>query len=397
MNRVAAKTLDTRGAQLKYCLQNIAVQAAFCPTILIVGFMLERGLSSSEAGMTYAAGNILALLIQPWIASNADSEEGFTISGMGLAGSIILALLCAAGLLVRDHLLLMAIVAAIVMVVVNVVSLVSSVSVYYQNRGAEMNFGVARSMGSVSFAVISAGLGLLAERMGPDAYMVLGIVLCIVMAGSMLLLPTPKGIPAIEGLAGPVEEDTYIEFLRKHWKFLLLIGGTSLAYLSESAVGAYPLPIMQSVGGGSAEMGFVMALQAVLELPGMISYKKLEERFRTSSLLMFSIAMFAVKGLMCCIATTVPMMYLGYSFQAISFAIYTPAIISYANRFFGEGDKNKAIGLFSLVSAVSGIIAGPLGGVVIDGFGVRAMLITITVIAFIGTAIARMGLEREKA
>ena len=140
-----------------------------------------------------------------------------------------------------------------------------------------------------------------------------------------------------------------------------------------------------------------MALQAILELPGMWGYNWLETKFKTSSLLIFSIAMYAVKGFMFCIASSIPMIYVAYAFQAVSFAIFTPAGISYANKFFGEGDKNKAIGLFSLIGSIAGIIAAPVSGWAIDGFGVHMMLVIVTVMAGVGVIFAFLGLEREKA
>ena len=127
----------------------------------------------------------------------------------------------------------------------------------------------------------------------------------------------------------------------------------------------------------------------------MWGYDLLERRFRTSSLLMFATLMYAVKGLAFCVATDIAMVYVAYGFQMVSFSIWTPASISYANKFFREGNKNKAIGLFSLVFSIAGVVASPLAGLVIDGFGVTAMLVSVTVVAAVGCVLARMGLERE--
>ena len=399
METTTSPRLNTKGAMLKYCIQNIAAQAAFCPATMMVAFMLARGISNSAAGVAMALGNLLALVIQPVIASIADSKTGPTIARMSFLASIAMVVAFLGGWVIPNHILIMACVAAMLMLFMNLLGLINSISVYYQNRGASINYGVARGLGSASYAGVAAVIGFLADNFGADVYVLLGAGLSALIALTMLLLPTPKNVPAlVEAAVDDVANDeTYVQFLKKHWKFLLLIVGSALGFVMESSVGTYTLPIVQSVGGGEAEMGLAMALQAILELPGMWGYNWLETKFKTSSLLIFSIAMYAVKGFMFCIASSIPMIYVAYAFQAVSFAIFTPAGISYANKFFGEGDKNKAIGLFSLIGSIAGIIAAPVSGWAIDGFGVHMMLVIVTVMAGVGVVFSFLGLEREKA
>lgn len=399
MENTGTTRLNTAGAMLKYCIQNIAAQAAFCPATMMVAFMLSRQISSGTAGVALAVGNLLALAIQPTVASIADSKTGPTIARMSFVASIAMVVMFLGGWAIPNQILVMACVAVMYMLFMNLLGLINSISVYYQNRGAKINYGVARGIGSASYAGVAAVIGFLADSFGADVYVLLGAGLSAVIALTMLLLPTPKDVPALVETTAvdAVNDESYIEFLKKHWKFLLLIVGSALGFVMESAVGTYTLPIMQSVGGGEAEMGLAMALQAILELPGMWGYNWLETKFKTSSLLIFSIIMYAVKGFMFVIAGNIPMVYLAYAFQAVSFAIFTPASISYANKFFGEGDKNKAIGLFSLIGSIAGIIAAPVSGWAIDSFGVHMMLIIVTVMAGVGVVFSFLGLEREKA
>ncbi len=392
-----ARTIRTRGAMPRYCLQNIAAQAAFTPVTMAASFMIGRDISSSAAGVALAVGNVLALAVQPWVSSTADGRRGLTIAQLSLGASLGSLVAFAGGLLSPGPVLTMLFVVLLYMFFQNLLALVNSVSVYYINRGARINYGVARGLGSASYACVAAVIGVAAERFGPNAYFLIGAVLSAVVALAMMLLPTPKDVPSLrEEDAGDEGRDvSYGEFLRGNRKFLLLMLGTSMAFIMESAVGTYALPIVESVGGGHAEMGFAMALQAILELPGMWGYDLLERRFRTSSLLIFATLMYAVKGLAFCVATDIAMVYVAYGFQMVSFSIWTPASISYANKFFREGNKNKAIGLFSLVFSIAGVVASPLAGLVIDGFGVTAMLVSVTVVAAVGCVLARMGLERE--
>ena len=391
-----ATAIKTRGAMPKYCLQNVITQMAYCPLSMAAGFMLGKGISSSAAGVAIALGNVLALVIQPWVSSTADGRRGPSVAQLSLAASLGLVVAYACGVILPGPVLTMASVVAVFMLFMNLLALVNSISVYYINRGASINYGVARGMGSLSYAIVASVIGVIAERFGPESYFVLGAGFSALMAAAMLLLPTPKDVPPTTGVQEDEGADvSYGSFVRENPKFLILVVGVSLAFVMASATSTYALPVMQSVGGGEAEMGFAMALQAVFELPGMWGYNWLEKRIKTSTLLMFSVAMYAVKGFVFCIATDIAMIYVAYALQVVSFGIWTPASISYANKFFHEGNKNKAVGLLSLIFSFAGVVASPVAGWAIDTFGLLAMLVIVEVCAVVGVILARIGLQRE--
>lgn len=399
MAREKTDAIRIEGAMRRYCLQNVVEQMAYCPIMMGSAYLLGRGLSPSVAGIAVALGNLGALLVQPRIGVVADSDRGITITRMGVLACLGSALACLGALLPQPA-LMVAFVAINYLLFQNVLGLVNSVAVYYQNRGARINYGVARGLGSASFAVVSALLGHAVAAWGADVYMLAGAVLCASTAAAMLLLPTPKGVAetvdrrrdeAASGHGG----GSYLEFLRTHRRFLLLFCGMSLAVLIEDAAGTYALTFVEAVGGNEADMGMALALQAIVEVPGMWSYELLERRFRTSTLLLFSIVAFVARGIAFVCATSMAMLYVAYAIQVVSFAIATPASISYANRRFGEGDKNKAIGLISLVYAVANVICGPVVGSAIELWGTHEALVIVSVLGAVGCVLCFAGVERD--
>lgn len=399
-------TIRTKGAMWRYCVQNIVAQMAFCPAMMASAYMIGRGMSSTLTGVAVALGNILALAIQPWIGSTADSKRGPTVAHMSILASIGCAVACLGALLPQPALVTL-FVAVIFMLFQNLLSLINSVAVYYQNRGASINYGVARGLGSASFAGVSAVIGYAADAFGPTVYMLLGSALCLVTALVMLLLPTPKSVPELHEAAAEAPEadggdeksgnGSYLGFLKTHRRFMLLFFGLSLAVVVGCAAGTYALPLVRSVGGGNTEMGLAMALQAIVEVPGMWSYDLLERRFKTSALLSFAIAMYAVKGVLFFLASNLAMVYVAYTFQLLSFAIATPAQISYVNKHFGAGDKNKAVGLLSLIFSVANVITGPVVGTAIDAWGAHVAMGIAAAIGIAGALTAFRGIEPDAA
>jgi PPP family 3-phenylpropionic acid transporter len=394
--------IRTKGAMRRYCLQNIADQMAYCPVMMGSTYLLARGLSPSVAGIAVALGNLGALLLQPKIGSVADSERGITISRMGVIVSLASGV-AFLGALLPQPVLMVAFVAIVYLLYQNLIGLVNSVAVYYQNRGARINYGVARGLGSASFSIVSAVLGAAVSRWGASMYMIWGAVLCVVTAASMLLLPTPKGVPettdpdrSASGNRERGREQSYVGFLKTHRRFLLLFCGMSLAVLGEGAAGTYTLTIVRSVGGDAAEAGIALAIQAMVEIPGLWSYELLERRFKTSTLLLFSMLVFALRSVMFVFASSMATVYLVYAFQMFSFGIATPASISYANKHFGEGDKNKAVGLLTLIYAVANVICGPIVGGAIDLWGVRSAFAIVSVAGAVGCVLCFANIERDE-
>ncbi len=396
------KGLDVRGAQVKYSIQNIVIQAAFCPVTMTSTFLLGRGISSSMVGVMSLVGNLLAILIQPSLAKMGDSRRGPTVAQMLLALSGLTAASFAAALLSNFDVLTILFAAMVYMFDMNVITLANSVSVYYENRGANMNYGVARGLGSAAYAATSPVLGMLITSQGSDSICLLGLVLCCVMAATMLLLPTPKDVEAISESAEAVADEnsgddgSYISFLKTHPKLLLVVLGCAMCFVLENAFGTYAITIVESCGGNATDMGWMLALQAILELPGMFGYKWLEKRFKTSSLLMFSLVGYLLKGVAFCFATSVPMLFAAYGFQMISFAIWMPASVSYANKFFAESDKNKAVGLMAMAMPLSGAFGNFISGILIDAVGLHSMIVAVTLIAVVGVICGKLGIEHEK-
>ena len=382
----------------RYCLQNIACQMAYAPLVMSSSFMLGRNIANSTVGVVLALGNILAIAVQPWVSSTADSKRGLSISQLSLAASVGAAIAFAVGVISPGPVLTMASVIAVYMFIMNLSALVNSVSVYYVNRGAKITYGVARGLGSGAYAIVAGLLGVAAERFGPETYYLAGIGLSAVCAVAMLLMPTPKSVPPTTAPAGGEEggDISYAAFAKGNPKFMLLMAGASLAFMMVTATSSYALPIMQSVGGGEAEMGFALALSGMLELPAMWGYALLERRFRASSLLMFSVVMLGVRGAVFCLAGNIPMLYAGFAMQLVTFGIWTPASVSYANLFFDERNKNKAVGMMALLSSFAGVIASPVAGWAIDAFGLRVMLYLMQALALAAVEIAAFGLQREE-
>ena len=69
--------------------------------------------------------------------------------------------------------------------------LINSVSVYYVNQGVNVDFGAARGIGSLSYALASYLLGGLVENYGCSMILFAGILMVLVICITVFSMPMP--------------------------------------------------------------------------------------------------------------------------------------------------------------------------------------------------------------
>ena len=151
----------------RYCLLQGSYYGVNCAVIGYASvFLLERGMSPAGIGALIAAGNVLSAVLQPMAAGIADRSGRVTLKQMirlaAAAGAILSLLVGVFGSLKLIAPLYM----ALAMIANLEMPLVNAVSVYFSNRGYRINFGLARGIGSLTYAAFSYGLGLLAGMFG---------------------------------------------------------------------------------------------------------------------------------------------------------------------------------------------------------------------------------------
>lgn len=395
---VASERLPLKTAMLKYCIQSGLFWIAFCPMAYASTFMLGRGLSASAVGITMAVGNALALVIQPWVATNADGDGSIDIRslavGLAIGTTAAFGVCCFAG----GDFLLCAGIAVGYMFAQNLIAISNSVSVYYINRGAKINYGLARGIGSLTWSLTSFLLGQLMVAYTTDVIIWLALGCNIAMTVGFMLLPTPKDVPALtvaDDSGEAVEQSgmSYGEFLRENVPFLLVILGFSLCFIMGNILMSYAILIFGRVGGDEGNMGLALAISAISELPAMWSMEALSKRIDTGKIMVIAAIGYILKHVVILLASSVGMLYVGYALQMLSYAVYTPCSVYYVNQRFGEGDKNKALGLMVMVNPISAIIGNLFGGILVDSVGIFASLIFGTVLTVVGSLCALYGLR----
>ena len=369
--------LNTRKLMIQYCILQGSYWASFCVIYAFATvFLLSRGFESSMIGVIIAAGNILGVVLQPMVASIADRSEKISLHKLTAMLSVIMILLLVLLYFVPNVLLAVAVLFLLTDTFLQVIQpMINSVSVYYVNQGVSVDFGSARGIGSLSYAAASYILGIVVEKFGTRSILMAGILVALVLLVTVLSMPVLSSSAASRlGEKEPEQNDAgLIVFAGRYKNFMLTLAGITLLFTFHNMNNAYLIKVIENVGGTSADMGRMLSIAAVTELPVMFLFSRISKHFKSSTLLMVSSAFFAIRAAGFMLAGNVMTMYLAAMLQIGSFALYIPSSVYYVNETMLDQDKFKGQAVMTATNTLGGVFGSLFGGFLIDNAGVGAM------------------------
>lgn len=369
--------LNTRKLMIQYCILQGSYWASFCVIYAFATvFLLSRGFESSMIGVIIAAGNILGVVLQPMVASIADRSEKISLHKLTAMLSVIMILLLVLLYFVPNGLLAVAVLFLLTDTFLQVIQpLINSVSVYYVNQGVSVDFGSARGIGSLSYAAASYILGIVVEKFGTRSILMTGILVALVLLVTVLSMPVLSSSAASRlGEKEPEQNDAgLIVFAGRYKNFMLTLAGITLLFTFHNMNNAYLIKVIENVGGTSADMGRMLSIAAVTELPVMFLFSRISKHFKSSTLLMVSSAFFSIRAAGFMLAGNVMTMYLAAMLQIGSFALYIPSSVYYVNETMLDQDKFKGQAVMTATNTLGGVFGSLFGGFLIDNVGVGAM------------------------
>lgn len=385
-------------------IEYFSLQSLFWMTYcMVVGFsvtyLLSCGYSNSEAGYILASANICALILQPFLADLADHSKKIDAMTILLV-SIAIIFVCSIGLFfisIRSAVLTLIYVVMITLANA-VIAFLTSVQFLMDTSKSKINFGLCRAGGSLCFAILSALMGIIIERIGmksiPTTLFIITlliVVLCMYITRHRINDKQTTG-SALEKR----QSSSLFVFFRENPKFMILSVAMLFIYYAHAFITNFTISIVRNVGGNHREMGYLIAFMALMELPGMIGFKEISRRFKVSSLLLFSMIMFSVKAIIVWLSPSLITLTFGFALQVVSFALYIPASVQYANIIIDEKDTVKAQMMFNFMQAGGAVFSSIIGGWLIDFSGISHALLVGAILSCIGTMIAFMGIQNTK-
>ena len=388
---------DKKFWTLRYTLINMTYFAAFCTLHAYAAvYLLANGFSNTEVGILLAVANITSAICQPLVAGIID-KPGVLTNRRFILIAVTVIMLGSVMLFFSggNKPLVFVIYALIYMMQFTYQPVMTALCFEYMKAGCNIYYGLARGLGSASFAVTSAFIGGLVEKKGVSILLLINVITMLLSVIIVFTFKKPEG--AVESTddenakspetSAKTAHNNFIDFTRTYPAFMLFLVGTICFYFAHNMINDFMIQIIRHLGGGEKQLGYSNFLQAILELPVMAVIGVVLKKISSNKLLAISGVAFFVKILILVFATNMIHMYISQSFQLFAYAIFIPAAAYYVSENMEELDQVKGQAFVTSAITIGGVFSNLVSGVILDNSGIRTMLITGTAVCLVGVVI----------
>ena len=401
-----------KSLNIKYVASQVFYFATFAAMMGYASvYLLHKGFSNSTIGIILSLCNILAVFMQPALATFADKNQKIEIRKI-ITTIVAIAIALSAILLVvpSNQAIIFILIVSIFSLMTTIMPLMNTLAFVFEKYGIQVNYGLARGLGSVAYAVASMVLGHAVDAFSPDllpvCYVVFNALLFIVVHGYVL----PKSEQIEVAVETNDEDEVAVEtndedevavnnegllrFAGKYKKFIVFLLGFVFVYFAHTIINNFFIQIITNVGGNSSDMGNAVFLAAMLELPTMAYFTKLSKKVNCGTLIKISIILFLVKHVITYFADGMTMIYIAQAFQMGAYALFIPASVYYVNCKIAPQDMVKGQSFVTTSMTVAGVFGNLIGGMLLDSVGVSQVLLISAVLSLIGAVIVVMSVEK---
>ncbi|HVI18322.1 MAG TPA: MFS transporter, partial [Gaiellales bacterium] len=199
--------------------------------------------------------------------------------------------------------------------------------------------------------------------------------------------PTPEGTTPEP--VGPVAaEPVRLGTAAGRWVVLATVLASGMAFLDATAVNVALPAIGEDLGSGLAGLqwtlsGYTLALASLILLGGALG-----DRYGRRRVFLVGVVWFAVTSLGCGLAQTTGQLVVLRVLQGVGGALLTPGSLAIIQSSFPHSDRPRAIGTWSALAGVAGLVGPFLGGFLVDAVSWRWVFLVNAPVAVVVVLVA---------
>lgn len=371
--------------------------------IFVSVFMLDKGYTNSTIGLVIALGSVLAIFLETGVANITDKIQKITnITVMKCLIAVMYVLVIAILLIGEKSLALTIAYIALIIGHTTMHPFVNALSFYLSEGGYNVSYGLGRSMGSLAGGTLAFVMGYLVSWFSPNMIMYMGLVNLTIMTVAVFITEkhykqiTQNGVTAVQQAEEEVEAIGLGEFVQRNKLFMIMSLGIVLLFFGNVIVENFTIQIVENIGGNTEQMGFVIFLLSIFEMPAMLGFNKLKEKFSYVFLLRVAAVFFSLKIIMMFLANNMFMIYLAQLNQILGYGLLFPALVSFIDHIMDKREAVRGQAVFTVALTVGNVIGSVLGGIILDAFSVTTLLGISSILSVIGSLIIMALINRIK-
>lgn len=358
-------------------------------------YLLDRGFQNAHIGLLISASSILSALLQPVAAARADRMVRFTLRQV-CAGVAAAMTLCALGLLTLPGKGLQAGLYMVLLVLLQLLTpFLYSLAMDCHNNHIRLNYGLARGAGAATYGIASAACGVLTAAFGVRVLPLILAGLTAILVPALLTFrhagPVRKALPREEALE---ESRDTAPFLKRYPQVLLLLVAISLLFTSHNILISFPYQIVQGVGGDTQEMGTLLTIMSIADIPAMVLFSLLLKWAGSRFWVKVSSLSFFLHALLTWLAPGMPFLFGIQFLEGTGYALYTVAAVYFVNEIIDLRDRVQGQAYFSMTNTIGIVLGSSVGGFLLDWWGSGSLLAFATVTGGAGMLLLLYALKK---
>ena len=375
-----------------YCCLLYALYGIITLTVFGFGvyFLEEFKFSYIAIGTTIAISSLIASLLQPVLGRLEDIKQ-YSWKNILIVLSIIM-LIASLGIFIAPKFLLILLFGIMVITLGCMYPFLNSAVFYYQHKGIQTNFGIARGFASLSYMIFAIALGAMLLHYSTMIINYFSAITLIIIILVLYLLPYYGSYESKIDRSKKLKDTV----LFKYPMFLFCVISITLFMVFHNMFMGYLINIFQNVGGNIQDVSFANSLGALLELPAMFLFFKIMEKVSVKKLIIFASFCYIIRSLIVLFAHNSLGIYLSFFFHMLSFAIIIPASVELTDEIMNEKEKFEGQAIIGSTMTLGAIFAHFLGGTILQQYDVHTMLIALVVITVLGCIFALISMRYDK-
>lgn len=375
--------MKKRDRTISYALLQAVLWGSFGAAVAFAASWFDAyGIDASRYGLLLCAACGAAILLQLVLAELISRLPKLTVQAVLICmGAVMLA--CSAVLVFAKGKLPVAALCACfcvsVMIVQILPSMINSLGMAAERAGFTISYGISRGIGSLGYAGVSYLTGAMISLTDERACAVIQAVL----AAALIVLAVT--FPGVKDARQRQEKTPGT--LWRDGRFLLMLLGATLVYLSHNFLCNFLYYAVKNCGGDEASQGVCTFISAVCELPVMFLFAFMLRKIRCDSWLKLSGLFVALRAFTCFLASTVGGLYAAMFCQLLGFGLFSVTSVRYVDRSVGTSDTVRGQTMLAATCTLSNLLTYPVGGVLVERTGIRPVLLLAAVLGALGTLI----------
>ncbi len=378
--------------KVKYCfLQGFTWAEYVILTGYCTYYLSSYGFSDTVIGAINSVFAAIAIVATFLLGRLADSSRIFHWRKQSLIIASIMLILMTALLFVREKWFIGPTFGFMYLLLCAINTMVNAASFYYEAKEVDVNFGLARGIGSATYAVFSTFVGRLTLAYGRIVVPAAGVLITFLLTLVILSMPYSGSVVEDSKDSSAKKADmNWIRLISKYPVLSLIVLANFFLIIFHNMYCSYMIRIVEKVGGDSNSLGLSLAIGAIFELPMMLAavwmVKKIPDKLHIVMLL--GSLGFLLRGGLFILATHMSHIYLAQMTSMFGYAVYASVGIYFVNRLVEPEDMVTGQAEFAMSISAASVISSFAGGLLIDAYGINQMLLIGFVIASWGTVSA---------